>query len=302
MDNSKTGLFIREMRKEKNMTQKDLAAQLNITDRAVSKWERGLCAPDISLLEPLSQILGCSAAEIISGEKQCQSLSPIPSADTDSTKTIIDYSLKEINRKVSLTKKRYTAGIISAAAVILAAVFFFIYAGGYFNIIDKVQSPDGRKTVTVYDRPLDKGIFSAENSTFIITRLDKETEWRVSYGECEYEGLWWSPDSQKYVLMLGYPDETRLTLSWLERNSESNLSAYLSMGVEMSELSKYGYITEDGWPRIDYQFLQWAEDSESMLIYYSFDDTDGKLHSGYFWYNCTDCTVSAVLEMNSGKA
>lgn len=302
MDNSKTGLFIREMRKEKNMTQKDLASQLNITDRAVSKWERGLCAPDISLLEPLSQILGCSAAEIISGEKQCQSLSPIPSADTDSTKTIIDYSVKEINRKVSLTKKRYTAGIISAAAIILAAVFLFLYIGGYFNIIDKVQSPDGCKTVTVYDRPLDKGIFSTENSTFIITRPDKETEWRVSYGECEYEGLWWSPDSQKYVLMLGYPDETRLTLSWLERNSESNLSAYLSMGVEMSELSKYGYITEDGWPRIDYQFLQWAEDSESMLIYYSFDDADGKLHSGYFWYNCIDCTVSAVLEMNPDKA
>ena len=302
MDNSKTGLFIREMRKEKNMTQKDLASQLNITDRAVSKWERGLCAPDISLLEPLSQILGCSVSEIISGEKQCQSLSSVPPADTDSTKTIIDYSVKEINRKVSLTKKRYTAGIISAAAIILAAVFLFLYIGGYFNIIDKVQSPDGCKTVTVYDRPLDKGIFSAENSTFIITRLDKETEWRVSYGECEYEGLWWSPDSKKYVLMLGYPDETRLTLSWLERNSESNLSAYLSMGVEMSELSKYGYITEDGWPRIDYQFLQWAEDSESMLIYYSFDDADGKLHSGYFWYNCIDCTVSAVLEMNPDKA
>ena len=302
MDNSKTGLFIREMRKEKNMTQKDLASQLNITDRAVSKWERGLCAPDISLLEPLSQILGCSVAEIISGEKQCQSLSSVPPAGPDSTKTIIDYSVKEINRKVSLTKKRYTAGIISAAAIILAAVFLFLYIGGYFNIVDKVQSPDGRKTVTVYDRPLDKGIFSTENSTFIITRLDKETEWRVSYGECEYEGLWWSPDSKKYVLMLGYPDETRLTLSWLERNSESNLSAYLSIGVEMSELSKYGYITEDGWPRIDYQFLQWAEDSESMLIYYSFDDADGKLHSGYFWYNCIDCTVSAVLEMNPDKA
>lgn len=261
-----------------------------------------MCAPDISLLEPLSQILGCSVAEIISGEKQCQSLSSVPPADTDSTKTIIDYSVKEINRKVSLTKKRYTAGIISAAAIILAAVFLFLYIGGYFNIIDKVQSPDGRKTVTVYDRPLDKGIFSAEDSTFIITRLDKETEWRVSYGECEYEGLWWSPDSKKYVLMLRYPDETRLTLSWLERNSESNLSAYLSMGVEMSELSKYGYVLEDGWPRIDYQFLQWAEDSESMLIYYSFDDADGKLHSGYFWYNCIDCTVSAVLEMNPDKA
>ena len=91
---------------EKKYDPKGLALQLNITDRAVSKWERGLCAPDISLLEPLSQILGCSVAEIISGEKQCQSLSPVPSADTDSTKTIIDYSVKEINRKVSLTKKK----------------------------------------------------------------------------------------------------------------------------------------------------------------------------------------------------
>ena len=54
MDNAKTGTFIKELRKEKHLTQKELADLLHVTDRAVSKWERGLCAPDISLLEPLA--------------------------------------------------------------------------------------------------------------------------------------------------------------------------------------------------------------------------------------------------------
>lgn len=40
-------------------------------------------------------------------------------------------------------------------------------------------------------------------------------------------------------------------------------------------------------------------DSQSMLIYYSFEDRAGKVHSGYFWYNCLDCTVNAVLEMDN---
>ena len=51
MDNLQTGAFIRELRKEQGMTQKELASRLHITDRAVSKWERGLCAPDLSMLE-----------------------------------------------------------------------------------------------------------------------------------------------------------------------------------------------------------------------------------------------------------
>lgn len=58
MDNGKTGALIKKLRKEKGMTQKELADQLHITDRAVSKWERGLCAPDLSLLEPLAAALG----------------------------------------------------------------------------------------------------------------------------------------------------------------------------------------------------------------------------------------------------
>ena len=58
MDNQQTGRLIRELRTEQGMTQRELAQRLHVTDRAVSKWERGLCAPDLSLLEPLADAGG----------------------------------------------------------------------------------------------------------------------------------------------------------------------------------------------------------------------------------------------------
>ena len=57
MDQQKIGLFIARRRKELNLTQRELADKLGITDRAVSKWENGRCMPDLSLLQPLSRIL-----------------------------------------------------------------------------------------------------------------------------------------------------------------------------------------------------------------------------------------------------
>lgn len=69
MDCKKTGELIKKLRIEKKMTQKDLAEKLNITDRAISKWERGLGAPDISLLKEISEILGVSINEILVGER-----------------------------------------------------------------------------------------------------------------------------------------------------------------------------------------------------------------------------------------
>lgn len=69
MDCQKIGSFISAIRKEKNMTQKQLADKLHVTDRAVSKWERGLGIPDVSLLSDLSNILGVSINEILAGEK-----------------------------------------------------------------------------------------------------------------------------------------------------------------------------------------------------------------------------------------
>ncbi len=67
MDARKTGVFIAEKRKAINMTQKELADKLQITDKAVSKWERGLSFPDISILIPLSEALNVSLYDLLTG-------------------------------------------------------------------------------------------------------------------------------------------------------------------------------------------------------------------------------------------
>ena len=67
MDAHKTGQFISENRKKRGMSQKDLADQLNITDKAISKWERGLSFPDISMLIPLSKVLEISLYDLLTG-------------------------------------------------------------------------------------------------------------------------------------------------------------------------------------------------------------------------------------------
>ena len=69
MDNEKFGKFISGLRKANNLTQKELAKILNVTDKAVSKWERGKSFPDISLLEPLSMALNISLVELLKCEK-----------------------------------------------------------------------------------------------------------------------------------------------------------------------------------------------------------------------------------------
>lgn len=69
MDAKVFGAFIAECRKEKNMTQADLAMKLNVTDKAVSRWERGIGFPDISTIEPLASALEISVLELMKSEK-----------------------------------------------------------------------------------------------------------------------------------------------------------------------------------------------------------------------------------------
>lgn len=70
MDNTQFGAFIAQLRKEQGLTQKELADRLNVTDKAVSKWETGKGFPDVKLLEPLAQALGVSLVELMQGKRQ----------------------------------------------------------------------------------------------------------------------------------------------------------------------------------------------------------------------------------------
>ena len=69
MNQEVIGNFIAECRKEKNMTQQELADKLGVTDRAISHWENGRRLPDYSLLKDLCDVLSISINELFSGEK-----------------------------------------------------------------------------------------------------------------------------------------------------------------------------------------------------------------------------------------
>mgnify|MGYP003415355910 FL=1 len=68
MDCKKVGKLILDLRKEKNLTQKQLATKLNISDKTISKWERGLGCPDVSLLHELSDVLSVNIEKILLGD------------------------------------------------------------------------------------------------------------------------------------------------------------------------------------------------------------------------------------------
>ena len=89
MNQTEIGKFIAKCRKEKNLTQAQLAEKLNITDRAVSKWETGKSMPDSSIMLELCEILGITVNELLSGEK----------VDMENYEKKADENLIELKRK-----------------------------------------------------------------------------------------------------------------------------------------------------------------------------------------------------------
>ena len=67
MDTVKIGKYIAQKRKNLGLTQRDIAEQLGMSDKSVSKWERGVCLPDVSVYMELCRIIGISLNEFIAG-------------------------------------------------------------------------------------------------------------------------------------------------------------------------------------------------------------------------------------------
>lgn len=128
MDNGKMGAFISEMRKSQNLTQKELAHKLEVTDKAVSKWERGISCPDVSLLIPLSEALGVSVSELLNGEKN-----PVPEEKKENivkeeiVKETLRYSGQSTANKIEKVKNGFlaffTVSFLLAAAICLICDF-----------------------------------------------------------------------------------------------------------------------------------------------------------------------------------
>lgn len=126
IDNVKFGAFIAGLRKENGWTQKQLAEKLFISDKAVSKWERGLSLPDISLLAPLAKSLGISLTELI----QCQKSEIAGPLSFNAAEDVVTGTLslaKPIAQKQKSLKRALIAVCLCFVLLASASAAFYAY-------------------------------------------------------------------------------------------------------------------------------------------------------------------------------
>ena len=122
MDQIKIGRFIAERRKLQGLTQAQLAEKLNITDRAVSKWETGRSLPDAALMLALCEILGISVNEFLSGEKVTME------NNQEKNEQLLLEMAKEIERK----NKTIWSAMWIIMIVSILALFAGLFAAAFF--------------------------------------------------------------------------------------------------------------------------------------------------------------------------
>ena len=136
MDTQKIGKFIAACRKEKGMTQVQLGEQLGVTAKTISRWENGNYMPDLSLLMPLSEILGVSLNELLSGERIVQE--DIQQKELlEKTESSISGALKYSAEQIKMGKRKIFATMFSVLIVvgIFFATIFTAFHKIYFSEI-----------------------------------------------------------------------------------------------------------------------------------------------------------------------
>lgn len=118
MDQMKTGRFISTLRKDKGYTQAKLAQLLNISDKTVSKWERGAGLPDVSLMLPLCEVLEISVNELLTGERL---------ADAD-YKLKAEANMMELVKENRENKKRMLQSVVCGSMTIIAVCSLVVIA------------------------------------------------------------------------------------------------------------------------------------------------------------------------------
>ncbi|MDO4315702.1 MAG: helix-turn-helix transcriptional regulator [Oscillospiraceae bacterium] len=125
MNKERLGNFIGDERKALGLTQKDLAARLHVTDKAVSKWERGLSYPDVTLLEPLAAVLDLGVEELMA----CRRQAVREEKEDETVKNLLALSGDNLRAERSRSRKKLAVLAVLAALLLAAAagaVWFYL--------------------------------------------------------------------------------------------------------------------------------------------------------------------------------
>ena len=243
MDNIKFGNFIAELRKEKSMTQKELAEKLNITDKAISKWERGLSFPDIVMLKPLSEIFNVSIIELLNGERE-----NIKEIDIDSRIVkILEQKEYEKNKKV-----RKVIGISFLIVIIFTIILYTIgWSKAELKTYNPIRAVIGYIQVTKFNKEYE-----------VVGNLPTKT----IYANSNF-------DVEKYMNERGYGNIGDLGIKtgddfYVKGESRVLVEKYARRGVIIYEWNREEYCSEESLKALkekeEYSKRQKINDSQTL--------------------------------------
>lgn len=147
MDKQKIGDFIRVKRKEKGLTQVELSEKLGVSDRAVSKWERGICCPDISILKDLCKILDVNINELLSGSELIE-------LSKDESENILVETVKTYTN----VEKKKNRTLLIFTIVILIVYTFLVFA--MYLTFNQTNKREGMNWDTIQTRKISDELYT----------------------------------------------------------------------------------------------------------------------------------------------
>ena len=302
MDREMLGRFIAQRRKEQNMTQRELAEVLHVTDKAVSKWERGAGCPDISLLEPLAEALGLSVDQLLTYQTPAAELEkaeePVPTSEA--VQAVLDLTLAE--RRARRRRRWFIAMAAALSLIVLSGMYVLLSSlqvqGKLFRN-ESSTSPDGSITVVTYTGSFGNSSVKVTNPADIQRRWGDgsvETGMGESYPHTAVTGLYWSPDSAYLAIGQSVQNETPyLECKLWHFDQGADERWYGQSGGSMRLILEHLWYEGDETLRNAFPAVQTAQPSG----YPVFDVTFSRWDGGVLYVNCaytgTDGAARKVL-------
>ena len=322
MDKERFGSFIAKLRRERKMTQQELAGQLHVTDRAVSKWERGLSYPDVTLLEPLAAALEIGVETLLTGQTAEAAPRETESAALRSVLAISGEERQQHRRRMT------RCAALAAALVLVVALLAAMQHNGRLLVGERSVSPDGSMTMTVYRTSLLGGGFAVESS--------HPLPWTAYCRHCHHssarlatqrqldsrvtgmESLQWSADGQ-YLLLCGSTSNTyapSYVKVW-DFTADGEDSAVQELDIDVGILvGLAGYddpaapkaallpclpgISQHTFlPNVTLSGVHWIGSGHQLTADYAYDGTDGQRYTGTLSYDIAAQSVSVLRQSST---
>lgn len=270
MDLIKIGKYIAGKRKNLGLTQKQLAEKIGMSDKSVSKWERGICLPDVSLYFDLCSILGISINEFLAGEDIVHE-----NIEKKSEENIISVVTDSKRKQKSLKYIICALLILSILTISLIATFLY-RAYRPMNFI----TPMDENSVEMQTVNLIAGPDGANAYQF--TTTDKFARLKIYYSEYHqgkllnkepieigFEGMN-SPKNGGIIIVPDYDHAVIKLVVWTDDGSKSSVDLPLMEGVEGREYYIRSQSRIEGKPEIIYDFedvlLGLAYDKDEITV------------------------------------